>query len=318
MRRRVETLLSALDSPVAEGDSAALLSRLDEALANLGPEEAWLAISVLSARFPDVATVKRTVRAASLDGPLMALFEVLRQSGELDAASWPRVEVLVGRVIVDLHHTARSPFATGIQRVARETARRWLSDHEVIIVGWTDGYACFRRLSAAEVDAALLRLPATRCDSVASDDAVVVPWKCKHLVAELPVEPLRTSHYQSYVRYSRSTTGLVGHDCVPLMAAETTAEGMPIGFANYLAVAAGVDRIAVTCKAAELEFRGWHTMLGGAGQSGPEIKCVPLPVHAETPTVGALREARDLLCLGSLPVVLSVGSHEPRKNHLAL
>jgi glycosyltransferase involved in cell wall biosynthesis len=31
-----------------------------------------------------------------------------------------------------------------------------------------------------------------------------------------------------------------------------------------------------------------------------------------------MRQVRDLLGIGSLPVVLAVGSHEPRKNHLAL
>ena len=31
-----------------------------------------------------------------------------------------------------------------------------------------------------------------------------------------------------------------------------------------------------------------------------------------------MRQARDLLGIGTLPIVLAVGSHEPRKNHLAL
>ena len=125
-------------------------------------------------------------------------------------------------------------------------------------------------------------------------------------------------HYQAFVMYSRSVTGIIGHDCVPLTAAETTAEGMPIGFAHYLAAAAHVDRIATTCAAAQLEYRGWRAMLAGAGQAGPDIRCVPLPVQATVPGAAALAQARDLLAIGSLPVVLSVGSHEPRKNHLAL
>jgi glycosyltransferase involved in cell wall biosynthesis len=93
---------------------------------------------------------------------------------------------------------------------------------------------------------------------------------------------------------------------------------MPVGFANYLAAAAHVDRIATISGAAELEYRGWRTMLAGTGQPGPDICPIPLPVQADTPSDTALRQAHDLLALGTLPIVLAVGSHEPRKNHLAL
>ena len=93
----------------------------------------------------------------------------------------------------------------------------------------------------------------------------IVPWKCTHLLPELPAEPVRTHHYQAFIMFSGSTTGLVGHDCVPLTAAETTAEGMPIGFANYLAAAAHVDRIATICVAAR------------AGVSGAGAPCWPAP-----------------------------------------
>jgi glycosyltransferase involved in cell wall biosynthesis len=318
IRDRIEALLSVLNRPVRGESSTVLLNTLMVALADLGPDEAWLAISVLTARLPDVATVHRTVRTARLDGTLVALFDALHQSGQLETVEWPAVEVVVDGVLVDLHHTAQSQFSTGIQRVARETARHWTRQHGAILVGWTSDYGCFRRLSAAEVNAAFGKGANAKPSTGAVSDPVIVPWKCTHLVAELPVEPHRTSVYQSFVAFSRSITGLVGHDCVPLMAAEATAEGMPIGFANYLAVAANADRIAVTCEAAGLEFRGWRTMLRSAGKSGPTIRCIPLAVHADDPTDDALREAGDLLGVGSLPIVLSVGSHEPRKNHLAL
>jgi glycosyltransferase involved in cell wall biosynthesis len=318
VRRRIGTLLRSLDLSVPAAHHKDLISALEAALADLRPEEVWLAVSVLTARFANAATVNRTVRMARLDGALVALFDALRRSGQLDASAWPEVEVVVDRVLVDLHHTARSPFATGIQRVARELARRWVRDHDVVLLGWTEGYTGLRRLSATEVNAALTNLGNDRASREVDEEAVIVPWRCTHLVAELPVEPHRTTAYQSFVRFSRSITGLVGHDCVPIMAAETTAEGMPIGFANYLAMVADADRMAVTCQAAETEFRGWRRMLAGAGKVGPEIRCVPLSVHAELPTDAGLHEARELFCIGSLPVVLAVGSHEPRKNHLAL
>ncbi len=113
--RRVEHLLDALGSFPPERELAALQAALEAALVGMGPEEAWLALSVLSARLPDVATVQRTVRAARLDGPVPAISAALRDAGLFDAASWPSVEVASGRVLIDLHHTAHHLIATGIR-----------------------------------------------------------------------------------------------------------------------------------------------------------------------------------------------------------
>ena len=118
--------------------------------------------------------------------------------------------------------------------------------------------------------------------------------------------------------FSRSTTGQVGHDCVPLTASETTVPWMSAGFANYLAAVAHVDRIATVSQAARTEYEGWRAMLAGAGLKGPDIRCVPGPIQATTITEAGMAQARDLFTIGSLPIVLSVGTHEPRKNHLAL
>ena len=63
-------------------------------------------------------------------GPWAALFADLTGDRRCAAGHrWPEVEVVTGRVLVDVHHTARNLFATGIQRVVRETARRWIRDH---------------------------------------------------------------------------------------------------------------------------------------------------------------------------------------------
>ncbi len=319
MGDRIATLLSALGLPPGSSDPGVLLAALEDALPYAGPEEVWLALAVLTTRLPDVPAVQRTVRAIRIDGPLPALQAALDNSGQPAATVGPEVDVVTGRVTVDLHHTAQNLFGTGIQRVARETARHWTRHPGVMLIGWGEGYGHFRQLSPAEVERAL-RGPTEKPTApvTPASDRVIVPWKGTHLIAELPVEPVRTSHYQAFIRFSRSVTGLVGHDCVPVMAPETTAEGMPVGFANYLAAAAHVDRIATTCGAAELEYRGWRTMLAGTGQAGPDICRIPLPVHADTPSDTALGQAHDLLAIGTLPIVLAVGSHEPRKNHLAL
>jgi len=79
-----------------------------------------------------------------------------------------------------------------------------------------------------------------------------------------------------------------------------------------------MDRVATISEGAAVEYRGWRAMLAGAGLPGPDIVSVPLPVEAAEPSVAALETARSRFALGSLPLVLVVGSHEPRKNHLAV
>ena len=59
-------------------------------------------------------------------------------------------------------------------------------------------------------------------------------------------------------------------------------------------------------------------MLAGTGLPGPEVCAVPLPVEAEPAGEQARRDAHDELTVAGLPMVLVVGSHEPRKNHLAV
>jgi glycosyltransferase involved in cell wall biosynthesis len=266
-----------------------------------------------------VAEVQRTIRAIRLDGPLAALFAALDQNRQVSGPAGPEVEVINGRVTVDVHHTAQNLFNTGIQRVVRETARRWTRLPDVMLMAWDHGYGHFRPLSQAEADSVIpgasMHPTAAR---LSAGDRVLVPWKCTHLVAELMLEPGRTRRYQAFARFSGSTIGFIGFDCVPIFAGETVTGDTSVYFADYLAAVAHVDRVATISSAAELEFRGWCSMLSGTGLPGPDIRSIPLPVQAETPTDTAMSEAHNLIAIGTLPIVLAVGSHEPRKNHLAV
>jgi glycosyltransferase involved in cell wall biosynthesis len=317
---RIATLVSTLAGSPPPGSPETSLATLDRIVGAGGRSEVWLALAVLTGRLPDSTTVARTARAVGLDGACHALYEELRRNGQLDDADWPAVEVVVGRVTVDVDHTRRAPFATGIQRVARELTRRWARDHDLILVGWTEGFTALRRLDPAEADVVVADdpSPASRPGGPAADRVVLVPWHGTHLVPELPAEPGRGSRYQALAAHSGCTIGVVAYDCVPLTMAETTGAGMPGAFAAWLAAAARVDRLAAISAAAAGELRGWKAMLAGAGLSGPEVAAIPLAVERRTPTDADIAEARRLVAVGDLPVVLSVGSHEPRKNHLAL
>jgi glycosyltransferase involved in cell wall biosynthesis len=319
LAERLRTLLAALGAAPHGGSGRALTGALDGMLAGAGPEEVWLAIAVLTGQLPDSAGVLRTLRAMRLDGPLTALAEALADAGQLDATDWPPVEVISDRVVIDVHHTATTSLATGIQRVAREAVRRWRRDHELLLLGWTDGHTALRYLKAGELAAVLGGSSGDVSRTATSNGAgVVVPWRCSHVLPELIVDPPQAHRYQALARFARSRTGSISFDCVPLLTAETCADGMAGGFACYLAALGHLDRVATISESAASEYRGWRAMLCGTGLPGPEIRSIALPMESRTPSDTALREARELMIVGQLPMVLAVGNHEPRKNHLAL
>jgi glycosyltransferase involved in cell wall biosynthesis len=105
---------------------------------------------------------------------------------------------------------------------------------------------------------------------------------------------------------------------VPISSAETTDAGVSEAFAGNLAAVRHFGRVAAISGAAAEEYRGWRHMLAAIGESGPNIDAVNLPVEAHEPTAASLAEAQERLIVGSLPLVLCVGTHEPRKNHLAV
>lgn len=320
---RMATLLETLDHPVPAGDTArgrAVEAALDGAEA----PQVWLALAVLTGRLPKSGDVVEALRRLRLDGPTCALSGPVAQvTSPLDPASLrpARVEVVRGAVTVDLHHTSETDLATGIQRVARETARRWNRDHDVELLGWTEDYTALRRLSPRSHARALGGPPAAEAEERDSEDAaptVVVPWHGTHVTVELATETPRTARMQALAQFSGNRTGVIGFDCVPLTTAETTADGMGGAFSRLLAAVRHMDRVATISEGAAVEYRGWRAMLGGTGHQGPDVLSVPLPDEAEEPSALALAQAQSRFGLGSLPLVLVVGSHEPRKNHLAV
>jgi glycosyltransferase involved in cell wall biosynthesis len=324
LRDRLATVLRTLDGDVdATASSRALLDRLAATLAAPDPDRIWLTLAVLRGRLPRPDMVEAAVRSARLCGPLTALRPALlaaRPGRPWTRGPWPTVEVVIDQVLVDVHHTAETSLATGIQRVARQAVRRWVRDHDPLLVGWTPRYTGLRALSPAERTRALFgqRSDAVRPTRDAGAMSTVVPWKCRYVLPELAAEPERAYALQALLRFSGTRGSMIGFDCVPISSGETSAFGMGTGFALMLTAAAHVDRIATISEGAATEYRGWRRMLAGAGLSGPEIAAVPLAVEAETPDLATLAETRDLLLVGGRPMVLVVGSHEPRKNHMAV
>jgi glycosyltransferase involved in cell wall biosynthesis len=316
---RIGLVVSTLSGAPAPGDRGELLSSFERLLAPADASAVWLTISVLEARLATTPEVHRAIRAIRLDGPGAAFGARVPHL----ATSWlagfrrrPEVRVLRSAVLVDVDHTARAGLATGIQRVARETVRRWAAVHELCLVGWDSRYRHLRPLTPPECTKALTGDGAV--PRALERDVVVIPWESTYLLPELSLERPRNERIAALAQFGRCRTGVIGFDCVPMTTAETTALGVSEAFATNLAAVRHMDKVSTISSAAAVEYGGWRRMLASVGQKAPEISVDLLPSEVPESSAAELEAARERLVLPGMPMVLCVGTHEPRKNHVAL
>jgi glycosyltransferase involved in cell wall biosynthesis len=276
-------------------------------------ELSYLTIAVLESTIPDPTRIKRVTRewrTAGLGSVIRT--ELRRLRFARDSGAGLRIE---SGTVIDVTETVASAFTTGIQRVARETIAGWSANEGTpLLVRWDPRSGRFVTL-----DAARLASIAPQYSVAAEKPEVVIPFHANLLLPELAVDPRRVSRLRTIARYGGGRSTAIGFDCIPITSAETAAAGMPGAFSKYLSTLARFDVVAPISEAAATEYRGWRRMLAGAGLGGPRIEAVELP-FTSTGTSDPKRAAdvRAELGLTDKPIVLCVGSHEPRKNHLTV
>lgn len=348
LRARLETLVPVLTGePLPPGKlrSVELIDHLVVALADAQGDRIWLTFAVLGARLPASEQVRQAVRRCRTDGPLVVVDlaldfaldrhpedeflaaiglpkETARFFTKRPVTAWPSVEIVTGETIIDLHRTAESELATGIQRVAREVSRRWVRDHNPLLVRWSQDCMSLQRCTPSERRTALF---GERPDPVDRTRVatVLVPWRCRYITPELAAEPARVRALIGMLDYGGTPGASIGHDCVPLASAETVArelKGYPsLGmFAFAMSAIRRFDRIAAVSEGSAVEHRGWGRILASSAMPVPEIRPIPEAIEKYSPTPEAMALAVERICVPGMPMVLAVGSFEPRKNHLAL
>lgn len=299
-------------SPATRRDLPELIA---EAAGTPAHDVAYLVIAVLGAAIPDASRIKRVTRDWRTDG-LASVIRAELGSLRLRLARDRGVGLrIVSGIVVDVTETVASRFTTGIQRVARETIAGWSAGGEQpLLIRWDSRSGRFMTLDAEQ----LSRI-APDYRVAAEKPEVVIPFHARLLLPELAVDPRRVSRLRTIARYGGGRSTAIAFDCIPITSAETAAAGMPGAFSKYLSTLARFDAIAPISEAAATEYRGWRRMLAGAGLSGPRIEAVELPFTSTgTSDPERAERVRAELGLTTGPIVLCVGSHEPRKNHLTV
>lgn len=345
---RLRTVGSVLlDGPLPEPDedpardAADMLERLVVTVrADPTQDRVWLLCVGISGAFP---TPEETLEAGRIlklfpvdDAMFLLLDRVL--SSDVVAAATP-LELVTGAVVVDVDHTARNDLHTGVQRVVRQMLPRWQKEHEVIPVVWTDGHECTRRLTKREVklaceweDGLAVSSGEVEAEAEASAEgevpaadapgaemegppALVVPWRSVVVLTEVPAQPA-CDRLASVAEHSGNAVVALCHDCIPVLSADLVPEWEPGRFARYLRVVKHCRRVAGISQSSASEVRGFVEALPVQGLAGPEVfACLEATEAVPSPS-GASETSprRD----PGLPLVLSVGSLEPRKNQLAV
>lgn len=310
--KRLATLVDTLG-----GDSSLPLAEcLDVVSGEVGhaADLVWLSHAVLAGQLPTDEEMGDLLVRARLGGTWAALAPLLERLEESERLR----EVVVRRdtVTCDVHTTSGSDFLSGIQRVVRETTTRWSSRNDVEFVGWVNDRSALRPISN-EGRRRLFGHPEGERHE-AGLAPIIVPWESCHLWVEVITDMRSTARLLALTKYSRNEVGVLGYDSIPVTSSATVAEAMTSHFARSMAAARQADRVAMISDAATQEYRGVLAMGAGRRDHGPEVAAVPLAVAAATTSEADLVEAAEGLVVEGMPMLLVVGSHEPRKNHLAI
>jgi len=290
-----------------------LLAR--EVRAREDAELVWLLLTAALAVFPDSDQVRWTLRALR-SSPVTDALGILLQAGLRDPvglATESEIRIVSG-VVVDVDFCAKHRHNTGIQRVVRETVRLWDRDHDLTLVAWTVAGTAMRSLAGVEHDrildwASVESLPdAALVDPPTAE--LIIPFRSTVVLPEVP-QIVQTDALAGLAEFSGNTVAMIGYDMIPIVSPNVVSEAEIDKFSRYLTIVKHSDRIAGISAAAAEEFAGFSSAMLAQGLPGADAFAVTLPVDIPEP-IG------DPPPTQSRPMVLCVGSQEPRKNHAAV
>lgn len=322
-------LLGAEAAAEATENTADLLDVLvGSVLADPAPDRVWLLLVGLSGCFPDDALMRRALRVLEISDRVGAtiwlLDTAMTLSTEAGTVDWP-MAVVTGGVVLDVTHSAEHDLHTGIQRVVRSTVPLWARHHDIDTCAVVEGGFAMRRLHQRESDR-VLRWSDTHEEAVDHHtsglrqlepdpvaDVLVVPWRSTVVLMEVPSRDT-CDRLAALGEWSGNRLVAVGYDCIPIVSSLVVPLAEPNRFVHYLTAVKHTEVVAGISVSATQEFRGFADMLPSQGLTGPRVVECALPVDdggRPEPGTPAAQHHAD-------PLVVCVGSFEPRKNQQAV
>lgn len=302
------------DLPTAGQEGGALLWALVEQLQNVPqPSDVWLLLVALSATFPhdsDVCAVRRRLELSSTSGACEWLLEWAYAAAGGRSTGHERIRLVTDAVFVDVDFTARHDLQTGVQRVVRRLLPRWDSQHDVVLAVWAEGEAALRELTAMERERVLRWTGPLGSEPALSTSPLLVPWRSTVVLPEVPGGE-QCSRLTGLALHSGNRVAVIGHDCIPVVSTDLMPDSEPVKFVRFLTLVKHAAVVATVSSSSAAEFGGFVSALSSQGLRGPRVVCCPLGSDAPISEPGP-RKPTDQ------PEILVVGSHEPRKNHLAV
>jgi glycosyltransferase involved in cell wall biosynthesis len=309
-----------LDSTMS--DAEALNALCADLYRNMDSSRSWLLFIAITGTYPTTIHLTGFERLISLSTESTAMLGALEAA--LDAASRPgvgirKIRIVENATLVDVSFCASFEHNTGIQRVVRQTMPHWRdSEKPHTLITWTHDSSAMRELNPVEEDRVLhwndrrLEPPIGLVTQDEPGAEILVPWNSNVFLPEVP-QPQLCLHHACLAEFSGNRVSAIGYDAIPIVSADGQADAESDRFAHYLTVIKHSDRVLAISKSAGAEFQGFSDMLETQGIGGPEVVSVSLASEAPaTRRVAAVTES------GPLPLILCVGSHEPRKNQEAV
>ena len=225
-------------------------------------------------------------------------------------------------LLLDLSHTSHSRARTGIQRVTRSL--HTALDDRAIAITYDPHRHAWRTLDAWEhatlsgSDAATKRSAQWplavrlrgRAHRLLRRRSAILPDNSGVLVPEV-FSPVVGRALPELFAASRAPRVALFHDAIALKLPELTPSATVARFPAYLVELLRFDGIAAVSEDSRDSLLDYWRWLGVANP--PRVRAIPLGVLPQSPAaIGEKHPAREA------PIVLSIGSIEGRKNHLAL
>jgi len=320
LRRRLLAVAPHLvDGEFAASSTLSILRQVTAAVARAQDDaRLWLLFSATAGALPDAdefAALRRALVWARDDAA--AARTVLQHAVALMDRShshYRDIDIREREVVVDVDYCATHGFTSGVQRVVRETLRRWRSHEGLYLAAWDSEGRAMRPLTDDEIErtTAWHRGHRRIIDMQGAHGATVsvIPWRSTVLLPEVAADRF-APRLAALASHSGNRVVAIGYDTIPATDGFFVAPEQSQSFARYLTILKGVDQIVAISRAAAAEFAGFIEAVAAQGVAGPQITVLALP--EEVPA-----EPADPAPPAEIPLVLAVGSHEIRKNHVVI